>query len=103
MQQARPAIEEIKKLGKKYTNLPLEKQITAKSNIQKLATKVSYEELEPLFGTAAKKAGTRIATVLTLGVLLEKGQEKTSNAIDFLTKAAEDGNELLAKEAKALL
>lgn len=102
-QQTRSAIEEIKKFGKKYTNLPLEKQLTVKATIQELALNVSFEELEPLFGTAAKKAGTRIATLLTLGVLLDKGQERTQSVIDFIATASEDGNDLLATEAKALL
>ena len=102
-QQARPPIEEIKKLGKKYTNLPPEKQQAVKANIQELATKVSFEDLEPLFATAAKKAGTRIAATLTLGVLLKQGQERTNSVTDFITKASQDNNVLLAEEAKALL
>lgn len=99
----RPAIEIIKQLGKKYTNLPEEKQAKTKAEIQKLATKVPYSDLEPLFGTAAKKAGTRIAVMLTLGVLLKNGQEKTAAASEFISTAADDKNELLAAEAKALL
>ena len=102
-QQSRPPIEEIKKLAKKYTNLPPEKQLAVRANIQELATKVSFEELEPLFGTAAKKAGTRIAATLILGVLLKQGQERTTSAVDFITKASQDNNTLLAEEAKALL
>ena len=35
-----------------------------------------YEDLEPLFNTAAKKVGTRIAVALMLKVLLENGLEK---------------------------
>lgn len=99
---ARPAIEEIKKLGKKYTNLPAEKQAVAKLKIQELAAKVSYDELEPLFNTAAKKAGTRIAVAITLGVLLANGKERTPSAEDFILKAKEDKNELLVLEATAL-
>lgn len=98
----RPAIEEIKKLGKKYTNLPEEKRLAAKARIQELAASVSYEELEPLFNTAVKKAGTRIAVALTLGVLLKNGQEQTTEAEAFISKALEDRNELLVAEAKAL-
>jgi glutaminyl-tRNA synthetase len=99
---ARPAIEEVKKLGKKYTNLPAEKQVVAKQKIQELAVNVSYDELEPLFNTAVKKSGTRIAVAIALGVLLANGQEKTSTVIDFISKAKEDSNDLLVLEAKAL-
>jgi len=101
-QPKRPAIEEIKKLGKKYTNLPAEKQQATKTKIQELAKDVSYEELEPLFNTAVKKAGTRIAVALTLGVLFENGQERTKAAEEFIAKAGEDKNELLVAEANAL-
>jgi glutaminyl-tRNA synthetase len=99
----RPAIEVIKQLGKKYTNLPLEKQEKAKAEIQKLAREVSYKDLEPLFATAVKKAGTRIAVMITLGVLLANRQNKTEEAINFIKSAADDKNELLAAEAKELL
>jgi len=98
----RPAIEEIKKLGKKYTNLPEEKQALAKAKIQELAGAVSYEDLEPLFNTAVKKAGTRIAVAITLGVLLSKGQERNQKVNDFISKALEDTNEFLVQEAKEL-
>jgi glutaminyl-tRNA synthetase len=102
-QHIRPAIEEIKKLGKKYTNLPPEKQLAAKAIIIELATKILFEDLEPLFATAVKKVGTRIAAMLTLGVLLKQGQERTPSVMDFITKASQDNNELLAAEANALL
>ena len=99
----RPPIEVIKQFGKKYTNLPSEKQEKIKAEIQELAKKVTYEDLQPLFATAAKKAGTRIAAMITLGVLLDKGQEKTQEIADFIKKASEDKNELLVEEAKLLL
>ncbi len=99
----RPPIEVIKQFGKKYMNLPSEKQEKVKAEIQELAKKVAYEDLQPLFATAAKKAGTRIAAVITLGVLLENGQDKTQDAVDFITIASEDKNEILAEEAKLLL
>ena len=98
----RAAIDVIKQLGKKYTNLPEDKRNATRGRIIELAEKVSYEELEPLFATAAKKAGTRIAAMLVLGVLLKKGQEKTSEAIEFINKALEDRNDLLVKEAQEL-
>ncbi|HLT33586.1 MAG TPA: glutamine--tRNA ligase/YqeY domain fusion protein, partial [Aquaticitalea sp.] len=72
-QPQRKAIDIIQQLGKKYTNLPEEKQVRIKAEIQELAQKVTYEELQPWFNTAAKKVGTRIATMITLAVLLEKG------------------------------
>ena len=101
-QHSRPPIEEIKQLGKKYTNLPEEKQQFAKRKIQALAAKVSYQDLEPMFGTAAKKVGTRIAAMLTLGVLLENGQPKNEAIKEFIDKALDDKNELLVSTAKEL-
>ena len=98
----RPAIEIIKQLGKKYTNLPEEKQLKAKAEIQKLAKNISYEDLQPLFNTAAKKTGTRIAVTLTLGVLLQNGQERNSEVDEFISKAIDDKNELLVAEAQAI-
>lgn len=98
-QPQRPAISIIQQLGKKYTNLPEEKQIRTKAEIQQLAKKVTYEELEPWFGTAVKKAGTRIATMITLKVLLNKGLERNDAINEFIAKALEDKNELLVKEA----
>ena len=101
-QQERPALSVIQQLGKKYTNLPEEKRLKSRSEILKLAEKVTYEELEPLFGTAAKKVGTRIAVTLVLGVLLNNGQEKNEAIGTFITKALEDKNELLVEEATKL-
>ena len=98
----RPAIDEIKQLGKKYTNLPEVKQQAAKAKIIQLAEKVIYDELQPLFGTAVKKAGTRIAVMLTLGVLLKTGQVRNNEINDFINKALEDKNELLVAEAKTI-
>jgi len=101
-QSQRKAINVIQQLGKKYTNLPEEKQIKVKAEIQELANNVSYEELEPLFGTAVKKAGTRIAVMITLSVLLKNGQERNAAINDFISKALEDKNELLVDEAKSI-
>ncbi|MCF7568718.1 glutamine--tRNA ligase/YqeY domain fusion protein [Sabulilitoribacter arenilitoris] len=101
-QNQRKAISVIQQLGKKYTNLPEEKQLKVKSEIQELAKNVSYEDLEPLFNTAVKKAGTRIAATLTLGVLLENGLERNEAINNFISKALEDKNELLVAEAEAL-
>jgi len=102
IQPKRPAIEIIKQLGKKYTKLSDEKQAKAKEEIQRLAKDVTYEELQPLFNTALKKAGTRIATLITLKALLNKGLEKNEDILEFIGKAKEDKNELLAFEARAI-
>lgn len=100
---SRPAIEEIKRLGKKYTNLPEEKRLKARADIIALAQNVSYDDLEPLFSTAKKKIGTRIATVLATSVWLAKGEERTEAINDFLTQSAEDSNELLSIEAREII
>jgi len=101
-QQKRTAISVIQQLGKKYTNLPEEKQAKAKAEIQALAKEVAYDELEPLFGTAVKKAGTRIAVMITLKELLKNGLERNEAVEDFIAKALEDKNELLVAEAASI-
>ena len=101
-QSQRKPIDIIKQLGKKYTNLPEAKQLIVKEKIQKLAEKVVYKELQPLFGTAAKKVGTRIAVMLTLGILLKNGQERNDDVEEFITKALNDKNDLLVAEAKVI-
>lgn len=101
-QQKRSAISVIQQLGKKYTNLPEEKRLKVKAEIKELANIVSYDELEPLFGTAVKKAGTRIATMIALKVLLENGLERNDAIDDFVAKAKEDKNELLVSEASTI-
>ncbi|WP_338732296.1 glutamine--tRNA ligase/YqeY domain fusion protein [Mangrovimonas cancribranchiae] len=101
-QQQRPAIEDIKKIGKKLDRLPDDKFDAAKQNIKKLATDVSYDDLQPLFNTSVKKAGTRIATAITLGVLLEKGLEKNDEIVAFITKAKNDKNQKLVNEVSNL-
>ncbi|MEZ4801545.1 MAG: glutamine--tRNA ligase/YqeY domain fusion protein [Gelidibacter sp.] len=101
-QPQRKAIDIIQQLGKKYTNLPEEKQLKTKAEIQELAKNVSYEDLEPWFNTAAKKIGTRIATMITLGVLIENGLKKNEDIHRFIQGGLEDKNELLQKEASLL-
>ena len=98
-QQKRPALSVIQQLGKKYTNLPEEKQAKSKAEIQTLANDVAYDDLEPLFGTAVKKAGTRIAILIALKVLLKNGLERNETINEFIEKAKEDKNELLVAEA----
>ena len=95
-------INEIMRFGKKYTKLPIEKQELAKTRIQELATNISYDELAPFFGTALKKAGTRIVTMISLGVLLKITPEITPEIKEFVIKALEDKDELLVLEAKKI-
>lgn len=99
---ARSAIEQIKSFGKKYDRLPDDARAEAKAEILELAKAVSYEDVEPLFNTSVKKSGTRIITMITLGVLLKKGLEKNKAINDFISKALEDKNKLLVTEAEAI-
>ncbi len=101
-QQKRSAISVMQQFGKKYTNLPDEKQLKAKAEIQELAKSVSYDDLEPLFGTAVKKSGTRIAVMIALKVLLKNGLERNDAINEFITKAIDDKNELLVAEASEI-
>ncbi|MEN2282111.1 glutamine--tRNA ligase/YqeY domain fusion protein [Algoriphagus sp. SE2] len=101
-QGQRSAISEIQKIAKKYTNLSGDKLTSAREDIARLAEDVTYDELEPLFNTAAKKVGTRIGVMITLGVLLNKGQERNSEIDQFIQAGLEDGNEQLVEEAKAI-
>ncbi len=96
-QSQRKAIDIIKQLGKKYTNLPEEKQAKVKAEIKTLATNVTYDELEPLFNTAVKKVGTRIAVMISLAVLLKNGLERNEAIEEFIAKAKADKNELLVE------
>ncbi len=97
------AIEEIKRAGKKYTNVPDQKREALKIKIKEAAKNITVEELEPLYNTAVKKAGTRIATMISLGVFLEnQGLEPNQLAKEFIVKALDDKNELLKKEASVL-
>lgn len=104
-QQAQPKqdvkpIEELKRLGKKFMNLPAEKQEVIKAQIAGFATQIPFDALDPLFQTAAKKTGTRLVTLLALVEHLNVGAKPTQNAIDFIQKAQQDRNEILAKTAQ---
>ena len=101
-QGQRSAINEIQKIAKKYTNLSGDKLAAARADIAKLAEEVSYEELAPLFNTAAKKVGTRIGVMIALGVLLNKGQERNAEIDAFIEAGLSDGNEELVGEAKKI-
>ncbi|GAA4305857.1 glutamine--tRNA ligase/YqeY domain fusion protein [Aestuariibaculum suncheonense] len=100
--QKKKAIDVIQQLGKKYTNLPEAKQEKVKAEILELAKDVTYEELQPLFNTAAKKVGTRIAVALALGVLIDNGLEKNTEVQEFIDKALEDSNAVLVSEVENL-
>ncbi|MFS4483489.1 glutamine--tRNA ligase/YqeY domain fusion protein [Hyunsoonleella sp. 2307UL5-6] len=102
-QPKRKPIDVIKQFGKKYTNLPEAKQQKVRAEILELAKDVTYEEVEPLFNTAVKKVGTRIAVTLMLNVLLKNGLSRNEVIDAFLLKASEDKNEILVAEAKVLL
>jgi glutaminyl-tRNA synthetase len=99
-QTQRKAIDLIQQLGKKYTNLPEVKQLKVKADIQELAKQVTYDELVPLFGTAVKKVGTRIATIITLGEMLKKGLDKNAEINEFVEKALNDSHPILVSEAQ---
>lgn len=101
-QGQRSAINEIQKIAKKYTNLSGDKLAAARADIAKLAEEVTYEELSPLFNTAAKKVGTRIGVMIALGVLLKNGQERNSEIDAFIAAGLEDGNEELVSEASKI-
>ena len=101
-QPKRPPMEVIKQLGKKYTNLPEAKREKSKAEILKLAEHVSYEDVQALFNTTAKKAGTRIATILALSVLLKNGLKRNPEINEFVEKAKADKNELLVAEANVV-
>ncbi len=102
LQGQRSPLNEIQKISKKYTNLSGEKLAAARAQIVKLADEVTYEELQPLFNTAAKKVGTRIGVILALGVLLQKGQVRNADIDAFIEAGSSDKNEMLSEEAKQL-
>lgn len=101
-QGQRKALNEIQQISKKLTNLSGEKLETALNSIREYAEDVTFEELEPLFGTAAKKTGTRIGVILTLSVLLKKGQVKNQAVKDFIQSCLTDENDILRSEAEKL-
>ena len=102
-QQKRKAINVVQQLGKKYTNLPEEKQQKVKTEIQALAKDITYNELEALFSTATKKVGTRVAVLITLKEKLKNGLQSNENINAFIVKAKEDKNEVLAIEANEIV
>ncbi|MGO4912404.1 glutamine--tRNA ligase/YqeY domain fusion protein [Leeuwenhoekiella sp. W20_SRS_FM14] len=92
-----PALNEIKKIGKKLGQLPDEKRLKSVSQIQELAKSVEFEELKELFNTSAKKIGTRLAVLETLIVLI-KTEKVSINQIDvaaYLEEMRTSGDHLL--------
>ncbi len=59
---------------------------------------MSYDDLEPLFNTAAKKVGTRIAVLIALKVLIANGLELNTQINEFLLAAKADKTPLLSQE-----
>lgn len=96
-----PALNEIKKIGKKLGQLPEEKRLKSIKQIQNLAKDVDYEELKELFNTSAKKIGTRLAVLETLIVLIENGivSKDDADVAAYLTEMKNSGDSLLEQSA----
>ena len=99
-----PALNEIKKVGKKLAQIPDEKRVKAIARIRELAKDVDYEELKELFNTSAKKIGTRLAVLETLIVLIQlnKVDQKHDEVAAYLEEMKTSGNELLENSVKNL-
>ncbi len=98
-QEAKSGLTEIQYIGKKLTNLSGDKLEEALKDIRVQAANVTYEELEPLFGTAAKKVGTRIAVLVALGALIAKGLPKNTAIQTYIDSCLADESALLQEEA----
>ncbi|MBN7810892.1 glutamine--tRNA ligase/YqeY domain fusion protein [Algoriphagus sp. H41] len=101
-QGKKSALSEVQQISKKLTNLSGDKLEAARQDIIRYAAEISYEEIEPLFGTAAKKVGTRIGVMLVLGVLLKNGQERNAAVEAFIEAGKSDSDEMLKAEAEAI-
>lgn len=101
-QPQKSALNEVQKISKKFTNLSGEKLAAARADIEKYGEDISYEELAPLFNTAAKKVGTRIGVMIVLGVLLKKGLARNADINAFIEAGLADENEMLAEEARKI-
>jgi glutaminyl-tRNA synthetase len=98
-QETKSALNEIQYIGKKLTNLSGDKLEEALANIRVQAENVTFEELEPLFGTAAKKVGTRLAVLVALGALIAKGLPKNTAIQTYIDSCLADESALLQEEA----
>ena len=104
IQHEKPAIEVIKQLGKKLTNLPDDKFNVTVLKIEQLAKDTSLEDITPLFNTAKKKVGTRIATAITLKAALIAGVYNSNEIVkDYVSNAIDDDNEKIASTAKEII
>ena len=101
-QEVKSALNEIQYIGKKLTNLSGDKLEEALANIRTQAENITYEELEPLFATAPKKVGTRLAVLVALGKLLSKGLSKNDSIQNYLDSCLVDESDLLQAEANKL-
>jgi glutaminyl-tRNA synthetase len=101
-QPGKSAVKLLQQFGKKYPNLPEEKQEKMRDELVSLAPKISYEELEELFGTAVKKVGTRVATMIVLKQQLKNGLVRNEAINSFIEKAMNDKSPLLVKEAQSI-
>jgi len=99
-----PALNEIKKVGKKLAQVPDEKRVKAIARIRELAKDVDYEELKELFNTSAKKIGTRLAVLETLIVLIQlnKIDQAEEEVAAYLEEMKTSGNELLENSVNNL-
>lgn len=99
-----PALNEIKKVGKKLAQVPDEKRVKAIARIRELAKDVDYEELKELFNTSAKKIGTRLAVLETLIVLIQlnKVDQAEKEVAAYLEEMKTSGNELLENSVNNL-
>lgn len=99
-----PALNDIKKVGKKLAQIPDEKRVKAIARIRELAKDVDYEELKELFNTSAKKIGTRLAVLETLIVLIQlnKVDQKNEEVAAYLEEMKTSGNELLENSVNNL-
>ena len=92
-----PALNEIKKIGKKLGQLPEEKRLKSIAQIHNLAKDVEFEELKDLFNTSAKKIGTRLAVLEALRVLIkmEKVSKNQPDVVAYLEEMKTSGDTLL--------
>ena len=101
-QQARAAspLDMLRKLGKKFTSFNAEKQEAAADQIAALAKDIPAATLAPLYNTAVKKTGTRIAVAIVLAAYQKTAVGLDKDAIVFIKKARTDKNPLLIKYAE---
>lgn len=101
-QGQKSALNEVQKISKKFTNLSGDKLEAARADIEKYAESISYDEIAPLFNTAAKKVGTRIGVMIVLRVLLKNGLARNPEIDAFIETGLSDANEMLVEEANKI-